>query len=128
MTYCDACMHSDDALTLVYPLYEQGMDITDIAKTLEVSPIAVKKIIKNNDYKFKRDGKFKEAITEACEDFGISKAFAVRLYKTLRRNGVVIVANGREMVRAHKLTDKQLLSIDGIGVKSVKIIRRAYEI
>ena len=128
MTLNDALISEHERLTMVYDLHEKGMSVVDIANKLEVSPIAVKKIIKRNDYKFKKDGKFKDYIIEACADFDIPKSFAIRLYNTLRRHGVVIVANGKEMVLVHELTDKQLLNLGGIGPKSVKIIRHAYEI
>ena len=124
----DALISECRRLEKVYNLYEQGMSVVDIANELEVSPIAVRKIIKRNDYKFKKDGKFKDCLVEACADFDISKCFAIRLYNTLRRHGVVIVTNGQEIVRVHDMSDKQLLNLEGIGPKSVEIIRRAYEI
>lgn len=124
----DALISECRRLEKVYDLYEQGMSVIDIANELEMSPIAVKKIVKRNDYKFKKDGKFKDYLVEACADFDISKCFAIRLYNTLRRHGVVIVINGQEIVRIHDMSDKQLLNLEGIGPKSVEIIRHAYEI
>ena len=112
----------------VYQLYEEGFDIATIARELDMSPFAINKIIKNRNYRYKRDGEFKEIIIKACADFGLSKCFAIRLYKTLRRKGIIVVVNGEEIVRAHKMTDGQLLRFDGIGPKSVEIIRHAYEI
>lgn len=112
----------------VYQLYEEGFGTEEIAKQLDLSPFAVQTIIKKKNIKYKSDGEFKNAIIEACADFGIPKCFAIRLYNTLRRNGVVKVINGKELVLANKYNDYQLLHMKDIGTKSVRIIRKACEI